>query len=254
MSQQEALHKDNYLSELFHLPASQFICQYRFKHAADNFINKFSYACTGVTPDKITAFDFLNVCLGMVLPIHKFKFDCSAMEARLLGHLHYDVVTDIAREQDYYVVNTASGQIYQAEFLVMATPAVVTQQLLGLETIREACKLYAYHVHAELKDKYRKLKLNLFSPHSEIILTAREDDGIYLIYTRSKEANLSNLGTIHQVINTVSWEKAMYVRGDAFWEQEYKDKLYIAGDHNGLGLEPAAISGIYAANQIIGRR
>lgn len=26
---------------------------------------------------------------------------------------------------------------------------------------------------------------------------------------------------------------------------------YVAGDHNGLGLEPAAISGVYAANQIL---
>ena len=27
----------------------------------------------------------------------------------------------------------------------------------------------------------------------------------------------------------------------------------MAGDHNGLGMEPAAISGIYAANKVLGR-
>jgi uncharacterized FAD-dependent dehydrogenase len=46
----------------------------------------------------------------------------------------------------------------------------------------------------------------------------------------------------------------MYVYGDAYLEQEYSEGLYVAGDHNGLGLEPTAISGIYAANQIINNK
>ena len=37
-------------------------------------------------------------------------------------------------------------------------------------------------------------------------------------------------------------------------EQQYGEDIYVAGDHNGLGLEPAAISGIFAANQIIFKR
>jgi hypothetical protein len=49
----------------------------------------------------------------------------------------------------------------------------------------------------------------------------------------------------------MDWEKAMYIQGSAYMEQQYGDHIYVAGDHNGLGLEPAAISGIYAANQII---
>lgn len=251
MSHQEALQKDAYLTNLFNLPAAEFINQHRFKKAADDFISKFSFACTGVTPDKITAFDFLNVCLGMVIPIYKFKFDRAEMENRLEGRLRYDTVTSIGREDDRYVVGTASGQTLQAESVVVATPAAVTQQLLGLDTIRQACKLYAYHVEAELKEKYRQQKLNLFPPDSDIVLTALEDDGTYIIYTRDQQARLNKVGSIKRVINMVAWEKAMYVYGDAYWPQQYKDKLYIAGDHNGLGLEPAAISGIYAANRIM---
>lgn len=43
----------------------------------------------------------------------------------------------------------------------------------------------------------------------------------------------------------------MYVYGEAYMEQQYGDSIFVAGDHNGLGLEPTAISGIYAANQIL---
>ena len=49
------------------------------------------------------------------------------------------------------------------------------------------------------------------------------------------------------------WEKAMFTQGAAYLEQQYENGIYVAGDHNGLGLEPAAISGVFAANQIIGK-
>jgi hypothetical protein len=35
----------------------------------------------------------------------------------------------------------------------------------------------------------------------------------------------------------MKWDKAMYVYGDAYLEQQYGEGVYVAGDHNGLGLE-----------------
>ncbi len=54
-----------------------------------------------------------------------------------------------------------------------------------------------------------------------------------------------------KIIGMKGWDKAMYVYGDAYMEQTYGERLYIAGDHNGLGLEPTALSGVYAANMIV---
>jgi hypothetical protein len=78
------------------------------------------------------------------------------------------------------------------------------------------------------------------------------DDGTYLVYTREKDEKLLSLVCDnYQVIGMRGWDKAMYVYGQAYVEQKYEEHLYVAGDHNGLGLEPTAISGIYAANQIL---
>jgi glycine/D-amino acid oxidase-like deaminating enzyme len=55
------------------------------------------------------------------------------------------------------------------------------------------------------------------------------------------------------LLASMHWEKAMYVQGAAYLDQEHGNGVYVAGDHNGLGLEPAAISGIFAANQILGK-
>jgi hypothetical protein len=91
----------------------------------------------------------------------------------------------------------------------------------------------------------------LFSSDSEFILIAKQKDGTYLIYSRDKVVDLSKLCLEYEIIGSQDWEKAMYVYGQVYMEQASGKGLYIAGDHNGLGLEPAAISGIYAANKIL---
>lgn len=56
----------------------------------------------------------------------------------------------------------------------------------------------------------------------------------------------------YKIVKMIDWLEALFVYGDTILQQNYDKNLYIAGDHNGLGMEPAAISGIYAANQILG--
>jgi len=251
MSQREAMKADPFIEKLFYQSASDYIREHKLEKVSRHMVSKFSYACTGVDMGKITALDFLNVSQGLVIPIHRFRFDRQAMEARLGKHLVYDTVTKLERSGDAYLVQTLSGKEYMTENVVLATPAVVTQKLLKLETeLRKTCQLYVYHVEASMIPKFGKYEMNVFPFESEIIFTAIQDDGTYLFYTREQEADLKKVCTDYRLLGSKSWEKAMYVYGAAYVEQEYGKGLYVAGDHNGLGLEPTAISGIYAANRI----
>ncbi len=162
-----------------------------------------------------------------------------------------DSIDRIESGDSRHILIGESGETYEAKNIVIATPAVITQKLLNLSEIREACKLYVHHVSATLKPPFRKRGLNLFPFVSKIILTAKQKDGTYLIYSREKEVDLYQVCQEYKIIGTKDWDKAMYVQGRAYIEQELGNGIYVAGDHNGLGLEPAAISGIYAANKII---
>ena len=55
----------------------------------------------------------------------------------------------------------------------------------------------------------------------------------------------------HTVRWLQEWPQAIYTHPAIVLEQDLGDGLFLAGDHNGMGMEPAAISGIYAANRII---
>lgn len=249
--QQAALQADPYMADLFAKPAAQFIREKDFGQVASDYVSKFSYACTGIDVDCLTALDFLNVSMGLLVPIHRFRFEEQALAQRLGNHLVKDTILEIKSRDGVQILRGASGETYAAENIVVATPAAVTKNLLGLQEIRASSKIFVYHVKAELKPIYRKYVINLFPPGSKIMLTVREHDGSYLIYSRETDIDLHDVCDTFELMETVAWDHAMYVHGRAFMEQQYGDSVFTAGDHNGLGLEPAAISGIYAANQII---
>jgi monoamine oxidase len=254
MSQKSALEADPYMADLFVKPAAQFIRESKFENAANDYIAKFTYACTGFGADLFTALDFLNPSQGMITPIHRLKFDPEAVAQKLGTHLTFDEITGIERLEHGFRLDSKSGTTYQAENIVIATPASVTKELLHLPEIREASKFHVFHVRAELKPAYRRYSLNLFPPTSSFMLISREHDGTYLIYALDINVDLHQVCEKFEILATRTWEKAMYIHGGVFMEQQYGDGLFVAGDHNGLGLEPAAISGIYAANQIISRK
>ena len=253
MPQKLALEADPYMADLFQKPAAQFIKEKHYEKVAADYIGKFAYACTGVSTDRINALDFLNVSMGILVPIHKFRFDEKTMQSRFGSHYIQDTIVKIDTREGRHYLTGQSGTTYSAEMVVVATPASVTKELLGLKEIREACKLYVFHVQAKLKDLLGRYELNLFPSTSTLILTAQQYDGSYLIYGCKKELDLSQVCEQYTLLRTKDWEKAMYVHGRAYMEQQISDSIFIAGDHNGLGLEPAAISGIYAANRIINK-
>jgi len=251
MSQREAMERDPWIGELFVQPASQLIAKHRLGAVAEALVSKFSYACTGVDLDRITALDFLNVSQGLVVPIHRFRFDEAAERARLGEHLVQDSVVELGTVDGVHEVTCASGATLRARNIILATPAVVTAALLGLGEVRDTCELYVEHVAGTPRPAFADKEMNLFPFSSPVIFTAVQDDGSYLVYSREPEIDLDALFTRHRVIGRRGWTKAMYVSGRAYVEQQYGDSTYVAGDHNGLGLEPTAISGVYAARQVL---
>lgn len=251
MSQAEAMELDPYIARLFVQPAADFIAAHGLKKVAADYVSKFSYACTGVDLDSITALDFCNVAQGLLIPIHRFSFDEKAELARLGDCFLRDQVVSTTTTGGVHTLTTAGGKTVRARNVVYATPAAVTAQFLSLGDIRDTCQLYVEHVSGRLRRGLDTEQMNLFPFSSTIIFTAIQDDGSILVYSREPEIDLDALFIEHEVLGRREWDKAMYVSGRAYVEQQYGDSIYVAGDHNGLGLEPAAISGVYAARQIL---
>ncbi|MCK9284087.1 MAG: FAD-dependent oxidoreductase [Rhodocyclaceae bacterium] len=253
MQVKEALKADPFMERLFFMTAQQFLDDLGVTEACRESVSLFAYACTGARVDTLTAFDYCYLAQGLLMPINNFEFSESAMQQRL-GSVEFDSATKVDKTDGGYSVTTAKGRVFHARNLVIATTADAAQKLIDLPRIRSASRLSSYLVKGTLKAKYRGKDIHLFSDTSPVIYLARRDGSRdeYELYS-AVGIDLADYFDDYSVRWQQDWAQAIYTHPALVLDQDLGDNLYMAGDHNGMGMEPAAISGIYAANRIIER-
>lgn len=110
-------------------------------------------------------------------------------------------------------------------------------------------ELVARHVHAP----QRLLRRVELLEHGHLVAAL---DGDYEIFTEVDFEEGNKFDEYFEewgVIGKKYWEYALYTAAHEALSQNLAPGLIMAGDVNDLGMEPAAISGIYAANKILGK-
>ena len=253
MEVSRALEADPFIDGLFHETAKDFIKRMGFGPICNDLVSMFAHACTGTPPEKLMALDYLNTVqpltmelpsMKLVMELKRFDFDEDGMTARLsrgagdvlLGNL----VTNVERVDGGWKVTTDQGVRKSARNLVLATPLDVTADLVaGLPgvpkvNVRKHCVLYAYL----LKGK------------------AKNGEGVFEIFTEvdfEEQGRMNAYFERFEILGKKAWPKAMFTGPTEPVPQNLAPGLIMAGDANGLGMEPAAISGVYAANKILGK-
>jgi len=258
MQVKDALKNNPFIEELFYMTADQFIKKMKIQQIADDLISQFAHGCTGSRIKTLSALDYLNCVQALVLELKLFRFDEDAMTARLRGgkgDVQFDSVKAVRRNADgTYAVETVSGTKYSTKNVVLATPADVTVRIVSpvvkMPQIRNASVLYAYLIRGQMKERYRKHLVHIFADQIPIIFTRKRSEGEYEVFTE-KEIDMGKYFDKYEIVEKVFWPKALFTNPNIVLDQNLAENLYMAGDHNGLGMEPAAVSGIYAANQIL---
>jgi len=122
--------------------------------------------------------------------------------------------------------------------------------VVKIPQIRNASVLWAYLVRGTMKPRYQKAVVHIFADGIPIIFTRKRTESEWEVFTE-KEIDMAEYFDQYEIVESVLWPKALFTNPNIVLDQDLADNLYMAGDHNGLGMEPAAISGIYAANRII---
>lgn len=268
-----ALEKDPLIKQLYTESAQHFIERMNFGPICHDLISMFAHACTGTKIKDLTALDYLNTVqpltmqippLKLLFDLKRFDFDSKGTEKRLAegsGEVLIDEVTAVAKTEAGWAVRCAAGE-FAAQNVVMASPAHITKQLLagvpGVPAldIRKASQLTGYLIRGKAKAAYAQHTVHLFDDTIPIIYIAKRLDGDYEIFTEvdfEEGRKLDAYFDEWEVLGKKYWEYALYTAAHEALPQNLAPGLIMAGDVNGLGMEPAAISGIYAANKILGK-
>ncbi len=278
MEVQTALKKDPLMNELYHQTADEMIAKRGFQGICNDLISLFAHACTGSKVNTLSALDYLNCVqpltlkipsLERVMSIKRFDFDKEGMTKRLregngevlLGD--DGTVTSVAREESGWSVTCKDGSTYTCDNLVMTTPIDVTAKLLdGLPgvpklKVRNASVLYGYLLECQPQPAFEKGIVHIFSDETPIIFIAKREEGRYEIFTEVEFEESRMFDRYFKpgwkVIGSKYWPKALFTNPNYVNPNNLAKGLILAGDCNGLGMEPAAISGVYAANKILGK-
>lgn len=292
MEVQTALEKDPLINELYHQTADEMIAKRGFQGICDDLISMFAHACTGSRINTLSALDYLNCVqpltlklpsLERVLCIKRFDFDKEGMTARLRegkGNVNLgDAGTVVAVERlseegsehangesaknSGWKVTCKDGGIYTCDNLVMTTPIDVTAKLLqnieGLPElkVRNASVLYGYILECDPQPAFEKGIVHIFKDETPIIYIAKRKEHQYEIFTEVEFEKSRKFDRYFKpgwkVLGSKYWEKALFTNPNYVNPNNLAPGLILAGDCNGLGMEPAAVSGVYAANKILGK-
>ena len=251
MQVKDAIKRHPSIERYFHMKASDVIEELGIDKICDNFISKFAYACTGSRINELCALDFLNVSQGVVVPLFDFSFDAQAITRKLGGKVTIATVSSVEKTDGGWKVSCEDGTSWTCTHLVVATPGLVTQRLLAIDKVRQPTKLVSYLIKGIPNAEIAKAGAHYFSDAFDIIACASRGDGTFNVFSRT-EIDLGEYFDEYEILYCRTWPEALFTYGSQIQDQDWDSNLFIAGDINGLGLEPAAISGIYAANRILG--
>lgn len=249
-SQKFVIETDSGLKKLYFQSAAEFIKEKKIAEIADKFLSEGIYMCTFLPLSKVSAFDFMRLCLGLILPAYEFTFLRDKAVEGFKDKIIIDSVTAIKKGEEYEI-QTESGKVYKARNVVVATPPLVAQKLIGLSKLKTGSNSYVFHVGGELKDKWRNGQFELFGSDSPVIFIRKQADGSYIFYSKISDPDLENYFIRPKIIFKKHWEPAFNITGDELLDCEQDENLYLIGDHNVIGLEDSYITGLLAANKIL---
>ena len=118
----KALAKHPKIDRYYHMRASEIIDELGIAKAADNFISKFAYACTGSRVNELNALDFLNVTQGIVVKLFNFTLDREKFTNFLDGRVEIASVRTAEKGDGGWTVRTEEGKTYTCLLYTSPSP------------------------------------------------------------------------------------------------------------------------------------
>lgn len=246
-SQRIVIESNPKLKKLYHQSASELIKEKKITEIANKFLSEGIYMCTFLPLSKVSAFDFMRLCLGLILPAYEFTFFPYRATKDFQNKIKSDSVVSIKKGK----IQTKNGQSYKASHVVVATPAPIAKELLKLKKLKAESHTYVFHISGKLKEEWRGGQFELFDSSSEVIFIRKQSDGSYIFYSKTSNPKLKNYFLNPAIIYKKHWKPAFNIIGDELLDCEQGYNIYLAGDHNVVGLEDSYITGVLAANKIL---
>jgi len=256
MSQKQALVYDPYLLGLYRDHGSEVIHRLRAPDLVRNYFDQLGNFIGFSDCANLNGFALAQWASEVLLyPLYEFQLDTERLTRGCQEKLIRDEVTAIDRVDNGQCIITSHKARYSAKHVVVATEPWVARQLVHIDAKpSDLVSTHFKHVVGVPKGITTKKRYLTFPSASAVKSIARQADGSFLIYSDHDQLDLSKYFEAHKVIHEQDWEPALAISSHELVDSRQGENLWIAGAINIEGMEDCALSGIYAASQVLKHR
>lgn len=252
ISQDQAIRADPLLWGLYQEEAPEFIHRHRIEDIARSYLAPGAQGTAFTSVDRLTAFTLLVGVLPAITPAFEYTFRFDLLMSGFEEAVVLDSVTDITPTADRYSIRTRNQGSFSATNVVVATPIDVSARLLDLGPLKGPNYAHTFLIRGNLRRPWAQATYSLFPEGDPTLGIARQNGGSILFCSVSEDPDFGHYFSTWEVVEHQHWNPAFHLEGNVLLECEQGPGLYLVGDHNVCNLEDSYVTGVYAANHILG--
>jgi hypothetical protein len=209
-------------------------------------------------PLQSNALFYLGVLFPLIVPtwVGDFTHTYDLLTAGYRERVAIDRVIGLTRSDcGQWEVRTAGGKVYQAGNVVIAAPYHNAREFYPVPAPRLVVPATVSYVRGQRRAPFRGKGFVLFpAEQNGVTLIWQQADGHDQVFSLRPQPELAGIYEAAEVLGSVSWKTAIVLSGSRWAPLSLEPGLYLVGDYNVCGLEDSFITGLCAANHILGAR
>ncbi len=256
MQQKDALALDPVLSAHVATPAKRFIKARGLEKLNRDFIDPLFNSTMFTPSSRSDTFYYLAILAPLICKT--WRIDLRQTVPRLTegwqNKIRLASVRSVQQTRDGIFVIRSDAGTFQARNVVLALPYPDARRIHAVPKPRRIMPAYTIHIKGKRREEYQGMPIIFFRPtDGPVAILWRQNDGTDIIFSTRGNPPLSKYYVHHTIVGEVYWPTAIIMPGGKKWLPQVIGKnIYVAGDYNFCGLEDSFITGVYAANRILG--
>ncbi|MBV8677119.1 MAG: FAD-dependent oxidoreductase [Planctomycetaceae bacterium] len=259
--QAELLRDDPLLGRATREPAAEFVARNGLADLNATFVAPMVNSTVFTTFEQVNTFYYLAVLMPILLPTYLADFSRTIprLTAGLCDRIGVERVVALETSPRGGFAVTTTLRDLRARNVVVATPAHNLRDFgtgldpswIGTDGVREI-PIVTLHVRGRRRDEYRPEKLVFLRPDEAATVLIPLEPGLDMLFAPTPEPDLAPYFEHHEVAARVRWKTAIQLSGACWRRLAPRPGLYTIGDYNICGLEDSYLTGLFAANRIVG--
>ena len=252
---QECFEEDPVLMKYWKMSAKEFIKEHGFEELDELYGNPITAATAFIESEKVNTFYFIGMFFPVILPawIVNFRHTVKQLTAGYEEKIKLGNVIKVTKnEEGFFNVQSSVGD-FVAKNIVFAAPHKALAGVYELPKPFIEQQAYVFYVKGVRKDIYQNKRAVAFRPkHHDVFMLWKQKNGADIVYSKHSQPDFNQYYESFKVVKVIHWDPGMIIPKDSFVKQKLEKNVYLASDYNLSLMEDSFLTGLYAANQIIG--